>query len=284
MVLRTALGVFFALAILLPPAVSARADQPDQMPPGGITVPTQDGVNGDQNSGAEESLSTDAQNEPREEAMPDLRTRVEAILAQYRIGAEAGDPTSMYILAHGLLLTGHQREGIGWMEKAAARREPRAQAAMGQFHQYGDFGVAQDYELAADLYAAAAEQGDLDGMFGLAFLYELGRGVEWNIEKAEELYARAANKGHDLAQFTLARIHLLGQVHRPDYVTSYKWLKILTEQADTMAELKNEANTYLGEVRKLMQPGEIVEGEAAAKAWLRRRKPPARKPKGLVIP
>lgn len=214
----------------------------------------------------------------------DLRKRVEAILAHYRTGAEEGDPAAMYILAHGLLLTGEQMEGIRWMEKAASRREPRALAAMGQFHQYGDFGVTQNYELAADLYAAAAEQGDPDGLFGLAFLYELGRGVPWDIDKAEALYESAAKKGHGLSQFTLARMHILGKVEHPDYISSYKWLKILTEQADIDAQLKSRANSYLSRVKEVMQPAQIIEGEAAAKAWLQRTKPPARKPKGLVIP
>lgn len=272
-----------AMVVLAMSVFLTAPTQPVWAEPDEATLP-ETGISGPPIAVEEPEVLTQPSVEEKQTHIEELRARVEEILATYRIGAEEGDPVSMYILAHGLLLTGQQNDGIRWMEKAAARREPRALAAMGQFHQYGDFGVPQDYQLAADLYAAAAEQGDLDGMFGLAFLYELGRGVEWNIGKAEELYARAAERGHDLSQFTLARIHLLGKVGAPDYITSYKWLKVLTEQAEIDAELKSRANVYLGRVKKVMQPGQIIEGEAAARAWLQRTKPPARKPDGLVIP
>jgi TPR repeat protein len=46
-------------------------------------------------------------------------------------------------------------------------------------------------------YRAAAEQGNLDGVAGLAEMYAKGDGVEKDLDKARELYIEAGEAGHE---------------------------------------------------------------------------------------
>jgi TPR repeat protein len=59
---------------------------------------------------------------------------------------------------------------------AALQAKARADALLGFRYEHG-LGVAQSYEIAADLYLRAAEQGDPTGQYYLGLMYDKGHGV-----------------------------------------------------------------------------------------------------------
>lgn len=65
-------------------------------------------------------------------------------------------------------------------------------------------GVAKDPIKAAALYCTAARDGDVEGFFGLAWMYANGRGVSRDDATAGALFAVAAERGHVHSQRLLA--------------------------------------------------------------------------------
>ena len=59
---------------------------------------------------------------------------------------------------------------------AALQAKAKADALLGFRYEHG-LGVAQSYEIAADLYLRAAEQGDPTGQYYLGLMYDKGHGV-----------------------------------------------------------------------------------------------------------
>jgi TPR repeat protein len=59
---------------------------------------------------------------------------------------------------------------------SAAQKRAKADAMLGFRYEHG-LGVPQSFDVAADLYVRAAEQGDPTGQYLLGLLYDKGRGV-----------------------------------------------------------------------------------------------------------
>jgi len=76
-------------------------------------------------------------------------------------------------------------------EKAAHAGSPEAQVRLAYI-----LDQAEENEAAADWYRAAAEQGDADGIAGLAAMYAKGEGVPRDYAKARALFEQAAEAGH----------------------------------------------------------------------------------------
>lgn len=64
---------------------------------------------------------------------------------------------------------------------------------------FDGLGVEKDISKAIYWTKRAADHGDRDGQYNLAWFYEEGIGVEIDIEKAQYWYKEAALQGHDLA-------------------------------------------------------------------------------------
>jgi TPR repeat protein len=67
-------------------------------------------------------------------------------------------------------------------------------------------GVAKDHAEAATLYCMAAREGDVEGLFGLAWMYANGRGMPRDSGIAGALFAKAAEGGHEPSVRMLALI------------------------------------------------------------------------------
>jgi hypothetical protein len=72
-------------------------------------------------------------------------------------------------------------------------------------YEHGE-GVPKDARKAAELYCAAARDGDAEATFGLGWMYANGRGVEHDDAVAVALFARAAEAGHTQARKLLGVI------------------------------------------------------------------------------
>lgn len=116
-----------------------------------------------------------------------------------RRAAEAGDRMGMRLLGERLLDgepegSAQAREGIAWLEKAAAVGNALAFLRLGALFETGGQGRAQDWAEAARLYAQG--QGYVEPLAALASLYERGGpGLPQDPAKARALYEELAAMG-----------------------------------------------------------------------------------------
>lgn len=82
---------------------------------------------------------------------------------------------------------------------AIAQAQDASLVARARAYEHGE-GVAKDPLAAAQLYCAAARDGDADAHFSLGWMYANGRGVTRDDAIAATLFALAAGKGHVQAE------------------------------------------------------------------------------------
>jgi TPR repeat protein len=90
-------------------------------------------------------------------------------------------------------------------EKLAKRRHTKAQYLLGLHYAEGH-GVYQDYDEALRWLNRAMAGGDVDAKVYLAYLYEVGKGVDKDRKKAAELYREGARQQHPFALASIDRI------------------------------------------------------------------------------
>jgi uncharacterized protein len=93
------------------------------------------------------------------------------------------------------------------LKRAADGGHPAAQALFGYLLDQSDF----DLE-AAEYYRKSAEQGNADGMFGLAGLLVAGDVIKQDMVEARKLYRSAAEAGHEQSVVVLAMAYLQGSI------------------------------------------------------------------------
>ncbi len=82
-----------------------------------------------------------------------------------------------------------------------------------------------DYTKAATLWHQRADNGDVDAQSSLAWLYEVGLGVERNLKEAARMFRLAAKAGDVQAQYALAVMLKTGSGVEQDQEQSLMWLK-----------------------------------------------------------
>lgn len=92
-----------------------------------------------------------------------------------------------------------------WYRKAAEQGNAVGQCNLGFMYANG-YGVVKDYQQAADWYRKAAEQGYADGQNNLGIMYENGYGVAKDMQQAEIWYRKAVEQGHYGAQQKLRKL------------------------------------------------------------------------------
>jgi len=88
----------------------------------------------------------------------------------------AGDPSAGMQAVHKLIAEGRAYDAQQQLKPLAESGNAAAQAMLGGFYHYGTVQAA-DFSRALLWYARAANQGDTDGMIGLATMYALGQGT-----------------------------------------------------------------------------------------------------------
>ena len=81
----------------------------------------------------------------------------------------------------------------------AACGNAEAQAYVGICHTHGWDGFPVDSDRALMWIRRAAAQGNADGQYNLAYLYETGEGVPEDEDEAYRLFSLAAAQGHEAA-------------------------------------------------------------------------------------
>lgn len=153
-------------------------------------------------------------------------------------------------------------------DKAANHGHSDAQYYLGKQYELG-LGVAENKQEAIKLYTLSAEQGNADGQFSLATIYEkdndietankwykkavrnkhphamynlannyrLGKGIEENHAKALELYKESADLGLPEAQCALGTIYKEGLIIEKDYKKAREYYEKAVEQGFAPAQV-----------------------------------------------
>lgn len=105
--------------------------------------------------------------------------------------AMAEDPTDDFQVGLDAYNRGDLPGALSSFRKAAEAGSAEAQVWLGYI-----LDQSEDNEEAVRMYRAAAEQGNIEGVAGLAEMYAKGEGVEKDHEQALILFKQAAEAGH----------------------------------------------------------------------------------------
>ena len=97
---------------------------------------------------------------------------------------------------------------------------------------------AGDYKRAAELFRAAAEEGDPAAQNRLACMYMAGQGVAKDYDQARVLYRKAAEKDLAKAQANLGTLYFEGVGVRRDYLQALAWYSKAAAQGLAFAQEK----------------------------------------------
>jgi TPR repeat protein len=136
--------------------------------------------------------------------------------------AENGDAESQFRLAtrydSGRDVPRNGAEAKKWYTRAAESGYAEAQNSLGSALQ-----AEKQYAEARRWFERAAEQSNPLALNNLAYLYDLGLGIDQDRKKAFDLYLRSANFGWAEAMWNLANIYGAGQLGKVDLVDACIW-------------------------------------------------------------
>ena len=119
-----------------------------------------------------------------------------------------------------------------------------------------------DFELAAELYRLAAEQGHADAQYALGAMTENGRGVKANLKRALYYYNLAAEQGHVNAQVNLGVVYVKGETDIQDFVKAHMWFNLAAAQGN------KTARDFRDRIAKQMMPSDISFAQKQARICL----------------
>ena len=157
----------------------------------------------------------------------------------YSLQAHLLDYNATYYVARearvGRVSDGDLGKAIDLTRRLAKRRHTKSQYLLGLHYAEGH-GVYQDYDEALRWLNRASAGGDIDARAYLAYLYEIGKGVDKDRDKAAQLYREAANQGHPFALTSIDRIS------RPEVKTAQA-IEILPTENSGSEELAGDDST-----------------------------------------
>ena len=112
----------------------------------------------------------------------------------------------------------------------------------------------------------AAEHGNADGQYLLAFLYSLGLGTPQDLTAAAHWYRRAAAQGHAEAQYVLGLMYYHGRGVAQDTVQAYLWLTLAALRVAGGAEAASavHARDFLA---RQMTGAQLVTAHQLVRQW-----------------
>lgn len=93
---------------------------------------------------------------------------------------------------------GNYLDAAYWYSKAGEQGHIQAMKNIGWMYDWGE-GIKQDAAKAFGWYYKAAERGDAYAQYHTGLMYEIGRGVEMNKKQAKILFQKSCKKGEQLA-------------------------------------------------------------------------------------
>jgi TPR repeat protein len=126
-------------------------------------------------------------------------------------------------------------EAVRWYRRAADQGEANAEYGLAFMYHEGK-GVSRDDAEAARWYRKAAEQGDEKAQCSLAASYAEGKGVPQDYAESVRWYRKAGDQGDSAAQSYLAYVYLQGQGVPKDYAEAARWYLKAAEKGDATAQ------------------------------------------------
>lgn len=152
-------------------------------------------------------------------------------------------------------------------EPLAQNGEVDAMFALGYLYEYGE-GVTQSYRQAAYWYGKAADAGDVDAAVAMGYLYESGLGVKQNFRRAVEYYDMASDQGDPYAMYYLARMVAEGRGTDRDLVYAYTLFGVVAGSPEIDEETKTLAIEERTRLRSSLSAAQIQQADAAASSLL----------------
>jgi TPR repeat protein len=109
-----------------------------------------------------------------------------------------------------------------------------------------------------------AQKGDVNQMFLVGMMYDIGHDVAQDYAEAFRWYHKAAEQGHVGAQYNLGAAYYLGYGVPQDYVEAHKWFSIANVTGLERAIVNRDIMT------KLMTPDQIAEAQELKRDWMAR--------------
>jgi len=140
--------------------------------------------------------------------------------------AEAGDMSAQIMLGalynKGGAVQRDDKIAATWFEKAANQGNVEALYQLGYLYENSQ--LPRDYKAAAGLYHKAAQQGSAKAQARLGAFYAGGTGVEQNPNEAILWFGKAALQGNTEAQFRLGLMYLIGKTVPKNNDVAKGWL------------------------------------------------------------
>lgn len=96
--------------------------------------------------------------------------------------------------------------------------------------------LAENYTKAHMCFSSASNDGNLDAVYNLGYLHQMGLGCPINYERAIEYYFYAAQKGHTKAQCNLGLIYENGLSGITDYKIAFNLYKSAAKKGSALAQ------------------------------------------------
>jgi uncharacterized protein len=122
----------------------------------------------------------------------------------------------------------NHKKAFKWYQLAADQGNAQAQYHLAFY--YLNFDEYKNNDLAFKWFKLSADQGYVESQSSLAFMHEEGLSVEKNINKAIKYYYLAAEKDDFLSQFKLYKFYEDGKVITQDLEQAKKWYELIYKE------------------------------------------------------
>lgn len=155
------------------------------------------------------------------------------------------------------------KEAMHWYQIAADHGNAEAQNSIGS--------MLQDDKKYADAmiwYEKAASQGHLRATNSLAYLYDLGLGVEQDRQKAFTIYGHAADLGSAEAMWNIANMYGAGQLGPVDMLNACVWTRRAAKWAQEVeGRVRAIANRAIPKIESALSTDQQSACKGTAEEW-----------------
>ncbi|WFF38085.1 sel1 repeat family protein [Moraxella nasibovis] len=159
-----------------------------------------------------------------------------------------------------------ERMDINSLTARAAQGNHHAQFFLAKRLQKGE-GVAKDPSRAAYWYTRAAEQNASPAQLNLGLMYLRGEGVKANMNEARKWLEKAAHLGDNRASYALAVL----DEREKRLVDAYKWYDLSSRDGMLDQNIKNKAQTKIGQLALNLSSKDIEKAKTSANNWFQNR-------------
>ncbi|GMH46075.1 hypothetical protein BSKO_14039 [Bryopsis sp. KO-2023] len=124
--------------------------------------------------------------------------------------------------AHQGFRKAREEQWLQFYQYSADLGDVEAQTAIGQFFNYGAYGVPRDHQQALHYFNQAAEAEDAGAMSHLGHMYANGLGVEQNNKTALKWFEKGAGEGHPNGHYGLGYMYLAGYGVKKDLQKAFR--------------------------------------------------------------